>query len=443
MGTDDDGTMTMGHATAPPRPLPAVVRALGAAQPPGSAQPAAFRLREGGCRIGADPECDLVITDKTVSRLHAELTLTPEGIVVTDLGSRNGTFYLDQRVERITLALGARLRLGAAEIVIEPDIDAFQSELGYGANAYHQMVGHSPAMRRVFALLERLEGSLATVLIEGESGVGKELVAQAVHHRSARKEGPFVAVNCGAVSRELVGSELFGHERGAFSGAVASRLGAFRRADGGTLFLDELGELPADVQPVLLRALETGEIQPVGADGTNKVSVRVIAATNRELQQDVDAGAFRSDLFYRLAVVRLMIPSLAERLDDVEPLARKFAADAGVPQLPVEVVEHLKAQRWPGNVRQLRNAVEAFVAVRVLPNPTPRSPEPGPDASVSSFVDLERPYLEVRDELVERFSQAYLAAMLDKTGQNVSQAARLAGLDRKYFTRLLARYRLR
>ena len=294
-------------------------------------------------------------------------------------------------------------------------------------------------MRKLFRTLVRLEGSTATVLLEGESGAGKELVAAAIHRGSALASHELVTVNCGALPRDLVASELFGHRRGAFTGATDHRKGAFETADGGTLFLDEVGELPLEVQPMLLRALETGEVRAVGSDRAKKVRVRFIAATNRDLKVDVETGRFREDLFYRLAVVRLRAPSLRERPEDIAPLAAHFAREAGLHDLPTAVVEQLKARAWPGNVRELRNAVQAYAALGSLP--AADGPQAGAlELALSQLVDVERPYVEQKDELIDRFTRLYLTALLAHTGGNQSAAARLAGLDRGYLGRLLTKH---
>jgi DNA-binding NtrC family response regulator len=430
-----DGTATLVRDPTA-KPIAAVVRVLGA-----KAQPTKFRLSSGSCVLGAAPDCDIVIDEKNVSRKHASLELAPQGVTVSDLGSRNGTFYLGQRFERMTLSLGAHVVLGAVEVAIEADKDQLTASLAYDADSYRGIVGVSANMRRIFAMIQRLEGSLVTTLVLGESGVGKELIARALHEGSSVGAGPFVAVNCGAVPRDLVSSELFGHKRGAFTGAVEGRRGAFELAHGGTLFLDEIGELPLDVQPVLLRALETGEIRPVGAEVTQKVSVRVVAATNRDLEAESRAGRFREDLFYRLAVVSLAVPPLRERREDIEPIARRVAQVLGGGLLPSEVIEELKARSWPGNVRELRNAIQAYTALGVLPDER-KAESSSLDAAVSDFVDVSRPYAEQKDALTDRFTRAYLQALLAHTNGNQSAAAKAAALDRTYLGKLLVKYGL-
>jgi transcriptional regulator with GAF, ATPase, and Fis domain len=277
------------------------------------------------------------------------------------------------------------------------------------------------------------------VLVEGESGVGKELVARAIHAGSSVASGPWLALNCGALPRELVASELFGHRRGAFTGATDARRRAFECADGGTLFLDEIGELPLELQPMLLRALEAEEIRPIGAEQPKRVKVRVVAATNRDLKRAVEEGSFREDLYYRLAVVRLRLPPLRERRDDIADLAQRFAEDAGASELPSSVLEELKRRRWRGNVRELKNVVHAWAALGMVP--VEESPERiSLDLSLQQLIRLEAPYSELKDELIERFTRLYLSELLAHTKNNLSAAARLAGLDRGHLRRLTERF---
>jgi DNA-binding NtrC family response regulator len=430
---DESSTATL-HRERVALPLGAVVRIIGA-----KAEPDRFRLSGGKCVLGAGAGSHMLVSAPSVSRKHVELTLVPEGVVVRDLGSRNGTFYLGQRLEKIVLALGSRIKIGAVEVAIDADTEALVDGLGEGEQSYRRFVGASSAMRRLFAILKRLEGSLVNVLVQGESGVGKELVAHAIHEGSSRAEGPLLIVNCGGIARELVLSELFGHKRGAFTGAVEQRIGAFEAADGGTLFLDEIGELPLDVQPALLRALESGEVRAVGENVAKKVSVRIVAATNRDLEEDVKAGRFRGDLYYRLAVVKLTVPPLRERPEDIELLAQTFARAAGVAELPADVAEQLRKQPWPGNARELRNAVEAYVAIGSLPEA--RGPDlPMLDYALRQTLDISRPYAEQKELVAERFTRNYLQMLLAKTGGNQSEAARISGLERSYLGKLLAKH---
>jgi transcriptional regulator with GAF, ATPase, and Fis domain len=429
-----DPTTVVVRSKLPAMPIGVVVRALG-----GSAKPGSFRLSSGSCIVGAGRDAHLCIADPTVSRRHVELSLVPEGVAVQDLGSRNGTFYLGQRVEKIVLAPGSRLTVGTVELAFEADTDSLCAGLDEQSRGYRGLIGASAAMSRLFAMLERLEGSLINVLVQGESGVGKEVVASAIHRGSRRAAAPFHALNCGGIARELVLSELFGHRRGAFTGAVEDRAGAFEIADGGTLFLDEIGELPLDVQPVLLRALESGEVRRVGDNAARKVNVRILAATNRDLSSEVEAGRFRADLYYRLAVVKLHVPPLRDRPEDVELLAQRFAADAGAAELPREVVAQLLQREWPGNVRELRNAVEAFIALGSLSIPDAQR-MPMLDYALRELCDSGRPYAEQKDLLVERFTLVYLTKLLERTGGNQSEAARVSGLERSYLGKLLQKH---
>jgi len=263
---------------------------------------------------------------------------------------------------------------------------------------------------------------------------------RALHRTSQRAAGPLIAVNCGAIPRELVASELFGHRRGAFTGAADSRKGAFESAHGGTLFLDEIGELPLDVQPMLLRALESGEVRAVGSDEVRHVQVRLVAATNRDLEEEVQAGRFREDVFYRLGVVRVRIPPLRERPADIEPIARRLAAAAGITVLDAGVIEQLKGRSWQGNVRELRNVIQAFAALGALPKAMRPKSLANLDVALGEGLDMARPYAEQKDELSERFTRVYLAALMAHTAGNQTAAAKLAGLDRSYLGKLLAKH---
>ncbi len=433
-----DSTLPLGskkqRGEAPP--LGAIVRVVSA-----PAEPETLRLEAGAvCRIGSAPGSTIAIRDATVSRSHVELTLVDEGVSVVDLGSRNGTFYLGQRLERMTLALGSRIEVGGVLVALDLDVDALHEPAAYDGDSYAGMVGVSPAMNRLFSLLKRLEGSVASVLIEGESGVGKERVARAIHEQSSVAGGPFVVLNCGALPRELIASELFGHRKGAFTGAVETRRGAFESAHGGTLFLDEIGELPLDMQPMLLRVLETGEIRAMGEDVSRHVKVRILAATNKDLEVEVREERFREDLFYRLAVARLQVPPLRSRIEDIAMLASLFAREAEIDELRPDMLEIFKSHAWPGNVRELRNAVQAFAALGTLPRPA-RSKAATLGLALRELVDPRVPYAEQKDALVERFTATYLESLMEAAGENQTAAARMAGLDRGYLGKLLAKHR--
>lgn len=423
---------------APAEPLPAVVKAVTEGRASGS-----LRLTPGTFRVGAAPDCDLVIGDPAVSRAHLELSLAPEGVRVRDLGSRNGTYYLGQRIGELTLSLGSVVTLGQTELRFDADVADFEGTQGPALDHYGELRGSSPAMQRLYRLLRRLEGSLVNVLIEGESGTGKELIARALHRNSALREQPFVAVNCGALDRSLVRSELFGHKKGAFTGAHSDSSGALEEANGGTLFLDEIGELPLEVQPVLLRVLESGTYTRVGESKERPVRLRILAATHRSLKQDVDDGLFRGDLYYRLMVVRLTVPPLRERVEDIPVLARALAERMGLPPLPSEVLAALQRRPFPGNVRELKHALAAYGAVGELPEEgAERGGFTTLDGALRAAIDLERPYAELKEELVDRMTRIYLEMLLEATGGNRSEAARRADLQRGYLRRLLEKHGL-
>jgi transcriptional regulator with GAF, ATPase, and Fis domain len=410
---------------------------------PGAGQVASLPGPEA--RIGSGAGCDLVLEDTTVSRLHVTLVVDPAGIRVIDAGSKNGTTVDGLRVRDAwarpdsLIAIGnTTLRLRLLDDVIELPLSQRER---FGA-----LLGKSVGMRRIFAVLEKVAPTESTVLVEGETGTGKELVAEAIHEESPRASGPFVVFDCSAVSATLIESELFGHVRGAFTGAVADRAGAFEAADGGTLFLDEIGELPMDLQPKLLRALERLEVRRVGSNTPRKVDVRIVAATNRTLSGEVDEGRFREDLYYRLAVVRVNLPPLRERADDIPLLVERFARDLsrGTTTIPDRSVRHFMAQSWPGNVRELRNAVARALSLGVptLPATGELVPAAAPVAAPQE-IDLSVPLKTAREHLEEAFERAYLTAALAKTGGNVTRAAELAGVNRKFIQRAIKRYALR
>jgi DNA-binding NtrC family response regulator len=306
------------------------------------------------------------------------------------------------------------------------------------------MVGRSLAMRRVLALVERAAAADASVLIDGETGTGKQVAAESIHRQSARSDGPFLVLDCGAIPRDLLESELFGHEKGAFSGAVSARTGVFKAAHGGTILLDEIGELPLDLQPKLLGVLERREVRPVGSNRTVTVDVRVIAATNRDLAREVDAHRFRADLYYRLAVIEISMPALRERRDDlpllVEHLAQRLGLKVPAWMNSAELAAELATHDWPGNVRELRNYVERCIALGTQPRLAASTAAP---ANELWPIDLGVPLRTAREALIGPFERRYLEASLRHYGNNVSAAARAAGMDRLTFYRLLWRHGLR
>jgi DNA-binding NtrC family response regulator len=365
----------------------------------------------------------------------AGLTLSRKECALRDLSIHNGTWYVGQRIQEGVLAAGSAIHLGLAELRIEPDRREIEDADAADLSAYGEIVGSSPQIRRLYAVLQRIESSLASVLISGESGTGKELVARAIHAHSAVASGPFVAVNCGALERPLVRSELFGHKRGAFTGAFENREGAFEAANGGTLFLDEIAELPAEVQPVFLRALELGKVTRLGENVDRPVNVRIVAATNRSLEAEMRAGRFREDLYFRLMVVPVSMPALRERPDDIGALAAHFAHAFGLGALPEHVLLELRSRTWPGNVRELKNAIQTYSVLGALPTRgTAREAEL--DDWLHRLVDLDVPYAVQKEALLKNFLRVYLEALLAHTKGNKSLAARISRLERSYLNKV-------
>lgn len=389
--------------------------------------------------IGSHPSSDVVISDSSVSRAHAEIRLYGGQPMLVDCGSSNGTFLDGVRIKEAYLRRESRIALGRAELVVRHEDGRSRVPTSI-EERFGTLVGRAPRTRALFSLLARIAATDATVLLEGETGTGKEAVAESLHAASPRAKRPFVVVDCSAIPHELVESELFGHERGSFTGATNQRRGAFEEADRGTLFLDEIGELPPELQPKLLRALEQREIRRVGGNTRIPVDLRVIAATHRHLDVEVNEGRFRADLFFRLAVVRVSIPPLRDRLEDlpvlVETLLGRLGAneESRVRYSTPAFYERLRRSDWPGNVRQLRNTLERFLVLGeelTESSPTPRT--------LSESVDARLSYAVSREQALGRFERAYVTALLDLHEGNVSKAAREAGLDRAYLHRLIRR----
>jgi transcriptional regulator with GAF, ATPase, and Fis domain len=400
------------------------------------------QLSRGAAHIGVAPGNDLVLVDPTVSRMHCEVQVSESAVRVIDAGSTNGTFVDGVAVRDADLRHDSLLRIGQTSIRVVVGPERLAMELS-PRDRFGELVGASTAMRKLYAVLEKVAPTDATVLVQGETGTGKELVARSVHEASKRADGPFVTVDCGAIAESLIETELFGHVKGAFSGASSDREGLVAMADGGTLFLDEVGELPWALQPKLLRVLESREFRPVGSNSPQKVDVRVIAATHQPLARRVNERTFREDLFYRLAVVEVVVPPLRSRKDDVPILAATFLERFhGAPAaLPREVVDALLARSWPGNVRELKNFVERTAALGF--RPTAGEVGEGLPAELDGLVPLGLPLKEARIAWMEQFESVYVRAMLRKTGGNVSRAAELAGVNRRFLQRMLARLGIR
>jgi DNA-binding NtrC family response regulator len=400
-------------------------------------------------KLGAGGDCDLVLDDPTVSRQHAELLPALQGVLVKDLGSRNGTRVGGALVREALVTPGREFLVGETRLRI---VDGGAPVLPPSARErFGGLVGASTTMREVFAVLELAAPTDATVLIQGPSGSGKEVAARALHDHSRRSAGPFVVFDCSSVSRELLQSALFGHKKGAFTGALSDRSGAFVEASGGTLFLDELGELPLDSQTHLLRALETAQVTPVGGDRPLKVDVRVVAATHRELFEMVEQKTFRLDLFHRLAVVHLRLPPLRDRLEDLPVLIRHFYEGRGVEPGPVDGpnLNLLRSHPFDGNVRELRNILERSWVLSA--GGAPRFADlalwlgPAQAAAPSSAglsVDAGLPFKDAKEKLLADFEARYLPDLMARHGGNLSAAARHAGLSRRHLRALLVKHGL-
>ncbi len=400
------------------------------------------RAIEGVMTVGSHADAGLSLSDTTVSRYHVELTARPDGVRVRDLESTNGTYLSGARISEVIVEEQATLSLGKTTL----KVSMLEADLGKPAaqGTFGPAIGAAPAMRQLFGILEKVSQSDSTVLLLGETGTGKEVLARAIHEKSSRAGRPFVVVDCGSVAPTLIESELFGHVKGSFTGAIADRNGAFLEADGGTIFLDELGELPLELQPKLLRVLEAGTIRRVGEDKHRRIDVRVLAATHRDLDAEVAANRFRRDLYYRLAVVLITVPPLRDRLDDLPLLTQHFVKQMGRGdfELPRALMARFAAYHWPGNVRELRNLVERSLAgadMDPLPHETSTS-----QRSLAATDDItELPFKEAKERLVESFTKEYLVTLLEKCNGNISQMAREAGIARNYVHRLVAKYGLK
>jgi two-component system, NtrC family, response regulator GlrR len=390
------------------------------------------RCVEDALTLGSHQGNTVVVAQPTVSRFHARLELDGNGFLLTDLDSTNGTFVSGLRVLSAYLPDKARIQLGDAELSFELARDSTELGLADG-DRFGALVGASSAMRRLFDELGRVAPSDATVLLQGETGTGKDLVASELHLHSARKSGPFVVVDCGAIPEALIESELFGHEKGAFTGADRARDGAFAEADGGTLFLDEVAELPPQVQATLLRAIEARQVKRVGGNQYRKVDVRVVAATHHDLARLCNQRQFREDLYFRLAVITLRLPPLRERLDDLPLLVATLleqAADSAPLEIDDSLMAALRGRRWAGNVRELKNVLSRALVLGAAAFDDEAEQRPIGEAS----------YKVAKAQAIESFDQTFLRDLLSRHRGNVAQAARAADVDPAWIFRLVKRY---
>ena len=406
-------------------------------------------------RVGTRENNHLVLSDKNVSGYHLEITRTAVGWRLRDVGSTNGTFVGGLRVYELLLRSGCVLTLGRTKLLFDAIDDTPVRAALYPSGRFCDMVGQSVPMRQLFARIQQVAGSNATVLINGETGTGKEAVAEALVQTSPRARAPFVVIDCSALPLNLIESELFGHVKGAFTGAHSDYRGAFERADGGTVFLDEIGELPLDLQPKLLRVLERREVRRIGSEQVRPTDVRVVAATNRNLGTEVNERRFRQDLYYRLQVVKLTVPPLRDRREDIplliEHMYNQLTDGRRGPPL-ADILQRLGENdyAWPGNVRELRNAVERAIH---LPDDDPLTGHSADNAQESAAavdpagvttmaLDLNVPFKVAKQQLIDAFERQYISAMLRATRSNVSEAARRAQIDRMYLHKLITQHHL-
>ena len=392
--------------------------------------------------VGVSPNCDMVLTDPTVSGQHFELLNTEDGCMLRDLDSKNGTDIRGVRVKQAVLYGEEQIDIGDSTLLLSV-YDEHEEFTLSRKNAFGTMLGRSATIRQVFAELEQVAPSDATLLLEGESGTGKDLAAANIHRFSPRKKKPFVVFDCGAISPALLESELFGHRKGAFTGAERDRPGVLESANGGTIFLNEIGEMPLELQSRLLHVLDTWQTRRVGEDRYRKVDLRIIVATNRDLKHEVESKRFREDLYYRLTVVRIRMPSLRDRREDIAMLAKKFITDRAPEQDPDKIfTDQVEAMflnhLWPGNIRELRNVVDRLILFPKRPKSAlGREKETTePSAIPANFLDLS--FRDFRDQC----EKTYLSAVIDSCKGVITEAAAKADLPRMTFYRLIKKHKL-
>jgi DNA-binding NtrC family response regulator len=384
--------------------------------------------------IGTAPGNNLVLTDETVSRHHCSIEISPEGYLFKDLGSRNGSRIDGVFVESGRLHDGVSIQLGESNLSFKVLEDRVEEPLSK-ATKFGEVLGESPAMRRIFQVAERASQADASLLIEGETGTGKTALARELHNRSRRSERPFMVIDCASLVRGLVESELFGHEKGAFTGADKPHAGLFESAQGGTVFLDEIGELPKELQPKLLRVLESKTVTRVGSNTPIPVDFRLVAATNRDLRSEVNRGSFREDLYYRISTLRVKIPPLRERTEDLPPLAAHFYAQlsSGPKELPPELLRAVLRHPWHGNARELRNFIEQCIVTDSIGDPRGLAAESH---------DLSLSFREAKKISVDRWESSYLSSLMKAYRGNVSRASRGVKMDRNHLRDLLKKHGL-
>jgi transcriptional regulator with GAF, ATPase, and Fis domain len=425
-----------------------------------------FVINKSQVYVGRASVNDFRLKDNSISGTHFEIRAEEDGFLLRDRGSTNGTHLGGCRVKEVYLTPNASFRAGNTTLKFEPIDEVVEIPLSEDEH-FQGVIGRSVAMREVFATLQKVAPSELTCLIQGETGTGKERIARAIHDASRRKNKPYVVLDCSAIPGELMESYVFGHEKGAFTGAHAQKKGAFEQAEGGTLFMDEVGELDLSLQPKLLRVLENREFKRVGGSKTIRSDCRVVAATNRDLRDMVNEGSFREDLYFRLSVIQIMLPPLSERREDIPLLVEHFLdevvemrPDHQRVRLTADAMDTLMEHEWPGNVRELRNVIMRAASLASgqtveksdlqlrgsAPTSSPRVNETSSQAdgdSTQITIDLTREYKEVKQDLLDQFERDYVARIYEENDQNISQSARKAGLTRYHLRELLKKHDLK
>src|SRR6266545_315599 len=399
--------------------------------------------REGRILVGQSPACGVRLADPTVSRRHAALELAGGALRITDLGSRNGTWVNGLRIYDALLQGDETMQVGNTVLSVAAGGNLEEAPLEQAQ--FGAFMGASDEIRRLYPAMARIAASNIPVIIEGETGTGKEVLAEALHDLGPRASGPFVVFDCTTIAPNLMEAALFGHERGAFTGAHAASPGLFEQADKGTLFIDEIGDLDIAPQAKLLRAIERSEVRRIGGKAWLRVDVRIIAATRRDLDREVQSGRFRDDLFFRLAVARIELPPLRRRRGDISLLAAHFWKElGGAPSgLTGDLLKRLEDYDWPGNVRELRNAITQRITLGELAkqrSPVNRLADgKRPIDVVEAVLAEDLPFPIARDKVLELFEQQYVARVLERYGGNVTHAAHASWIGRRYFQTIRGR----
>lgn len=410
--------------------------------------------------IGSSDSCDLQLKDTAVSRKHCIINSDNHTFSIEDTNSTNGSFLCGLRIMHAYLTPGSELRLGNTRLLFSPSLEFADIPLSQNDH-FGNAIGASDPMRRIFYLAESYAPTDATIMLTGETGTGKEILAEEIHKHSKRSEKPFVVIDCTSISRDIVESELFGHIKGAFTGATSDRPGAFESADGGTVFLDEIGELPQELQPKLLRVLEKREIKRVGSNEVRKIDVRIICATNRNIKKEISEGNFREDLYYRLSVVNIELPPLREHKEDIPLLAETFMSRLHNAKARDEIQDFDYAMKalmrydWPGNIREFRNLIDrAYYHIQkpvdilqcqqggTLLKQSNNGSNGDEENSVSNNVDTTKPFKDEKNRLIDDFERQYIKELLARNNGNVSKSAREADIERAYLQRLIKKYGL-